>query len=69
MEQVFEKEAIYIIIPEIEEKAEKVKEKPKKVKKGLKLRKHVKQHQNRIDINKIRNKMDASRYGATFYNR
>ena len=69
MEQVFEKEAIYIILPEIEEKAEKAKEKPKKVKKKLKLRKHVRQNQNRIDVNKIRNKLDASRYGATFYNR
>ncbi len=69
MEQVFEKEAIYILIPEIEEKAEKIKEKPKKVKKKLKLRKHVKQHQERIDVNKMKNKLDASRYGATFYNR
>lgn len=69
MEQIYEKEAIYIILPEIEEKAEKVKEKPSKLKKKLKLRNHSKQHQERINVNKIRNKMDASRYGATFYNR
>lgn len=69
MEQILEKEPIYIIIPEIEEKAENVKEKPNKIKKTLKLRKHAKQHQERIDINRIRNKIDASRYGATFYNR
>jgi len=68
MVQVFEKEEIYIIIPAIEEKEEKVKEKPRKIKNKIKLRKHAKQHQERIDINKIRNKMDASRYRATFYN-
>jgi len=68
MGQVLEKEAIYVILPEIEEKAEKVDEKPKEIKKKLKFRKHAKQHQERIDINKIKNKMDASRYGATFYN-
>jgi len=69
MEQVLEKKAIYTILPEIEEKAEKVEEKPKEIKKKLKFRKHAKQHQERIDINKIRNKMDASRYRTTFYNR
>jgi len=69
MELVLEKEAIYIILPEIEEKAEKVEEKPKEIKKKLKFRKHANQHQERIDINKIKNKMDASTYGATFYNR
>lgn len=69
MELVLEKEAIYIILPEIEEKAEKVQEKPKEIKKKLKFRKHAKQHQERIDINKIKNKMNASRYRATFYNR
>ena len=69
MEQVFEKEAIYIILPKIEEKAEISKEKPIGIKRKLKLRKHVKQHQGRIDINKIKNNMDASRYGSTFYNR
>jgi len=69
MELVLEKEAIYIILPEIEEKAEKVEEKPKEIKKKLKFRKHAKQYQERIDINKIKNKMNASTYGATFYNR
>ena len=69
MGQVLEKEAIYVILPEIEEKAEKVQEKPKEIKKKLKFRKHAKQHQERIDINKIMNKMNASRYRATFYNR
>ena len=69
MEQVLEKEAFYILLPEIEEKAEKVEEKPKEIKYKLKFRKHAKQHQERIDINKIKNKMDASRYGASFYNR
>ena len=69
MELVIEKKPIYIILPEIEEKAEKVEEKPKEIKKKLKFRKHAKQHQERIDINKIKNKMDASRHGATFYNR
>ena len=69
MEQVLEKEAYYILLPEIEEKAEKVEEKPKEIKYKLKFRKHAKQHQERIDINKIKNKMDASRYGASFYNR
>ncbi|TKJ18258.1 MAG: hypothetical protein CEE43_18530 [Promethearchaeota archaeon Loki_b32] len=69
MEQVFEKEPFYIVLPEIEEKAEKVEEKPKEIKKKLKFRKHAKQHQERIDINKIRNKMNASRYRATLYNR
>lgn len=69
MELALEKEAIYIILPEIEEKAEKVQEKPKEIKKKLKFRKHAKQHQERIDINKIKNKMNASRYRATFYNR
>ena len=68
MGQVLGKEAIYVILPEIEEKAEKVDEKPKEIKKKLKFRKHAKQHQERIDINKLKNKMDASRYGATFYN-
>ncbi len=69
MELALEKETIYIILPEIEEKAEKVQEKPKEIKKKLKFRKHAKQHQERIDINKIKNKMNASRYRATFYNR
>ena len=69
MELVFEKEAIYIILPEIEEKAEKVEEKPKEIKYKLKFRKHAKQHQERIDINKIKNELDVSRYGASFYNR
>ena len=69
MDQVLEKEAYYILLPEIEEKAEKVEEKPKEIKYKLKFRKHAKQHQERIDINKIKNKMDASRYGASFYNR
>ena len=55
MEQVLEKKAIYIILPEIEKKAEKVEEKPKEIKKKLKFRKHAKQHQERIEINKIRN--------------
>ena len=68
MEQVIEKEAIYIILPEIEEKAEKVEEKPKEIKKKFKFRKHAKQHQERININKIRNNMDASRYRASLYN-
>lgn len=69
MELALEKEAIYIILPEIEEKAEKVQEKPKEINKKLKFRKHAQQHQERIDINKIKNKMNASRYRATFYNR
>ena len=68
MEQVIEKEAIYIILPKIEEKAEKVEEKPKEIKKKFKFRKHAKQHQERININKIRNNMDASRYRASLYN-
>jgi len=68
MELALEKEAMYIVLPEIEEKVEKVEEKPKEITIKPKFRKHAKQHQERIDINKIKNKMDASRYGATFYN-
>jgi hypothetical protein len=69
MVQVLEKEEIYILIPEIEEVAEKVEEKPKKVKRKLKLGKYAKQHQGRIDINKMKNKVDANIYRASLYPR
>ncbi len=69
MEQILEKEEIYIIIPEIEEKAEKAKEKSKKIKQKRKLRIHSRKHQKNIDVNKIKNMIDASRYNAGFYNR
>ena len=69
MVQVLEKEELYVIIPEIEEKAEKVEEPPKKVKRKIRLGKHAKQHQGRIDINKMKNKVDSSIYRAGFYPR
>jgi hypothetical protein len=72
MVQVLEKqerEAIYIVIPEIEEKAEKVEKKKEQAKNKLKIRKHPKQHQERVNISKIRNKIDACRYQANVYNR
>jgi nucleoside diphosphate kinase len=72
MVQVFdevEKEAIYIVIPVVEEKAEKIEEKKAQIKKKLKIRKHAKQHQERINVNKMKKKIDSSMYRATFYNR
>ena len=60
MVQVLEKEELYILIPEIEEKAEKAEEKVKKSKKKVKSGKFAKKHQERICINNARNKVDAS---------
>lgn len=72
MVQVLEKvenEAIYILIPEVQEKAEKVEEKKDHIKKRIKIRKHAKQHQERLSINQVRNNIDACWYGANNYNR
>ena len=69
MEQILEKEKIYIIIPVLEEKAEKTQEKSKEIKQKRKLRKDSRKHQKNIDVNKIKNRIDASKYSAGFYNR
>ena len=66
---MFEKEEIYIIIPVVEEKAEKAKQKSKDVKQKCKLRINSKKHQKNINVNKIKNRIDASRYNAGLYNR
>ena len=72
MVQVYEEvenEAIYVYIPVVEEKAEKIEEKPKQAKLKLKFLKHAKQHQERISINKIKSKVDPSMYRMNIYNR
>ena len=69
MKQILEKEEIFVIIPVVEEKAEKAKLKSKEVKQKSKIRKHSKKHQQNIDINKIKNKINASIYNAGIYNR
>jgi division protein CdvB (Snf7/Vps24/ESCRT-III family) len=72
MVQVIEKlenEAIYLVIPVIEEKAKKIKEKPEQIKKRLKFRNHAKIHQEHICIDKMKKKVDSSIYRSGFYNR
>ncbi len=69
MNQILEKEEIYIIIPVVEENAEKVKKKSRKVKQKRKIRANFKRSQGNIEVNKIKNKIDASKYNAGFYNR
>jgi hypothetical protein len=72
MVQVLEKherEAIYILIPEIEEKAEKIEKKKEQNKKRLLDRNIIKRHQERVDISKIKNKVDACSVQAYNYNR
>ncbi len=74
MVQVFEKvenenENLYIIIPFVEEKAENVKEEPKQIKSKFKIRKHTKQHQERININNVKNQVDSIVYIGQLYNR
>jgi hypothetical protein len=68
MDYVLEKEELYIFIPEIEEKAENVKEKQKEIKKKLKHRNHDKKHQKKIDIIKVNNQIDSSILGVNYYN-
>ena len=72
MVQVIEKherEAIYILIPEIEEKAEKVEKKKEQDRKKFKVRKIIKRHQERVDISKVKNKVDACMFQPYNYNR
>lgn len=69
MVKVLEKEEIYILIPEIKEKAEKVKEKQKKIRKKMKILKHSTHLQENININKMKNKIDSSIFRVNFYNR
>ncbi len=74
MVQVFEKlenenESLSIIIPLVEEKAEIVKEEPERIKVKFKLRKYAKQHQGRININNVKNKVDSIVYRGLTYNR
>ena len=68
MKQILEKEEVYIIIPVVEKKAEKAKEKSKGFKQKRKIRKQSYKHKKNIDINKIKNNIDASLYGARIYN-
>jgi len=69
MVQVLEKEEIYVIIPEIKEKAEKVKKRQKKTRKRIKTLKHSTRLQENINVNKTKNKVDSSMFGINFYNR
>ncbi len=72
MVQVYKKqdrEAIFILIPEIKEKAEKIEKKKEQDKRKLKIRKHIKQHQKRVKIGKIGSKIDACKYQVKIYNR
>jgi hypothetical protein len=69
MNQMLEQEEIYILIPEIQEKAEKVKEKTKKIRKKIKVLNHFKYHQERKNINKVKNIIDSSMLGVNYYNR
>ncbi|MFX0040649.1 MAG: hypothetical protein ACFFCY_12100 [Promethearchaeota archaeon] len=69
MVEVLEKEEIYIIIPEIKEKAEKVKEKQNKIVKKIKVLNHAKHLKKNININKIKNEVDSSLFGVNLYNR
>ena len=64
-----ENESLYIIIPLVEEKAEIVKEEPEQIKVKFKLRKHAKQHQERININNVKNKVDSIVYRGLTFNR
>jgi hypothetical protein len=64
-----EREAIYILIPEIEEKAEKIEKKKEQIIKKLKNINLIKRHQERVDISKIKNKVDACWIRAYNYNR
>lgn len=72
MVQVIEKherEAIYILIPEIEEKAEKVEKKKEQYRKKFKVREIIKRDQERVDISKVKNKIDACMFQPYNYNR
>ncbi|MFW9829125.1 MAG: hypothetical protein ACFFEY_16225 [Candidatus Thorarchaeota archaeon] len=70
MVQVLENKELYVIIPLLEEKAEKVENIEKKVKRKLiKLGKHAKQHEGKIDIKKVKNYADANVYRAGLYPR
>ncbi|MFX0004518.1 MAG: hypothetical protein ACFE9C_07225 [Candidatus Hodarchaeota archaeon] len=69
MVQVLEKEKIYIIIPEIKEKAEKVKEKQKKINKKIKVLNHAKLVKKNININNLKNNIDSSMFGVNYFNR
>lgn len=56
---VLEEEEIYLVIPEvIEEVKEKIEPKPKK----KFFKKYSKSHKKQIDINKLKNKLDANIY-------
>ena len=69
MVQVLEKEEIYIIIPEIKKKAEKVKKEQKETRKRIKILKRSTRLQENININKTKNKVDSNMFGIYFYNR
>ncbi len=74
MVQVLEKlenenQGLYIIIPLVEEKAENLKEEPEQIRVKFKFRKHAKQHQGRININNVKNKVDSIVYRGLTYNR
>ncbi|MFW9819305.1 MAG: hypothetical protein ACFFE5_06820 [Candidatus Thorarchaeota archaeon] len=72
MVQVLEKqerETIYVLIPEIEEKAEKIEKKKEQSKPKLKVGTSIKRHQERVNVNKVKNKVDACRFQANIYNR
>ena len=67
MAQVLEKEEIYIIIPEVEEKAERVEKKSKKAKRKVNAGSYAKDHEEKIYINKMKNTVDASTYIGGYY--
>jgi hypothetical protein len=70
MVQVLEKKELYIVLPVIEEEAEKVEKVEKLVnKKKIRLGKHTKQHEGRININKVKSYAEAKVYRAGFYPR
>lgn len=67
MVQVLEKKELYIVLPVIEEEAKKVEKVQKRAKRKVKLSKHAKLHEDKIDINKIKSYADARVYRAGIY--
>jgi hypothetical protein len=69
MVQVLEKKDLYIVIPVPEEKAEKVEKVEVKPRRKIKFGKHAKQHEDRIDIKKVKSYADSKVYRAGIYPR
>jgi hypothetical protein len=69
MVQVLEKKELYIVLPVVEEEVEKVEKIEKKAKRKIRLGKHAKLHEGRIDINKVKSYAEARVYRAGFYPR